>query len=220
MGLIFHTDEQGTDAWRDSRRGVITGSMFKVARDKTAKGLPSAKALTYAMDTARERCGGKAQDVYVNAAMRFGTEQEPLARAAYIAATGLQAEQVGFITTDDGKFGLSPDSLVGPNGGLEIKTIVSSNTLFTAVVDGDVSEYIDQVNGYMWLLGLDWVDLVLWVPDLADAGMALNIRRVHRDEDAIEKLEADLIAFEKLVSDYEAKLRRLGVANEPELLAA
>lgn len=64
------------------------------------------------MDTARERCGGKAADVYVNSAMRFGTEQEPLARVAYEDATGLLVEEVGFAFTTDGKFGVSVDGLV------------------------------------------------------------------------------------------------------------
>lgn len=217
MGLIFHTDEQGTEGWLQARKGVITGSRFRDARDRLKSGELSAKAKLYAQDVARERLGGKAADVYVNAAMRFGTEQEPLARAAYMAATGLVAEEVGFISTDDYKFGVSPDSLVGDDGVLEIKTIVSSDTLFTAVVERDISQYIDQCTGYLWLLGRKWVDLVLWCPDLADAGGALSVCRIYRDEDAIEKLEADLLAFERQVSKNFAALKAVIC---PEALAA
>ena len=36
----------------------------------------------------------------------------------------------------------------------------------------------------------------------------LVIHRIHRDEDAIEALESDLIAFRALVIEQEAKLRK------------
>lgn len=251
---MLHLDfEQGSPEWLEARRGVITGSRFRDARDRsdglteqqrayvaairrgcaeaealaiagykkspTAEGVQQAlagrlemqwgaKALGYAMDLARERCGGKAPDVYQNAAMRAGTEQEPIARAAYERRTGALVEPVGFFKTDDGLFGLSPDGLIDDDGVLEIKTMVSSDTFFTAVVNKDLSEYVDQCNGYLWLLGRQWVDLVLWAPDMAELGMALTIHRIARDEAAIEKLEADLMAFAKTVTDFETKLRK------------
>jgi exodeoxyribonuclease (lambda-induced) len=110
--MIYHQHEQGSDEWLEARRGVITASRAKDARDRDSKGKPSAKMLGYAMDLARERCGGKAAPVYQNAAMRTGQEQEPLARLAYEARTGNLVDEVGFITTDDNKFGVSVDGMV------------------------------------------------------------------------------------------------------------
>ncbi|KXJ63096.1 exonuclease [Achromobacter xylosoxidans] len=208
MGLIIHTAPQGSQEWLDARRGVITGSRFKDCRDKLKGGAPSKKCLSYAMDVARERVGGRTPDVFANAAMRTGTEQEPFARAAYEAKTGNFVEEAGFITTDDGLFGVSVDGLVDDDGIIEIKTMVSSDTLFTAVVDGDISAYTDQCNGAMWLLGRKWVDLVLWAPDLDPIGRQLTIIRIERDDDAIEELEDELMAFERLVSKYEHLLRK------------
>lgn len=208
MGLIIHTAPQGSQEWLDARRGVITGSRFKDCRDKLKGGAPSKKCLSYAMDVARERVGGRTPDVFANAAMRTGTEQEPFARAAYEAMTGNFVEEAGFITTDDGLFGVSVDGLVDDDGVIEIKTMVSSDTLFTAVVDGDISAYIDQCNGAMWLLGRKWVDLILWAPDLEPIGRQLTTIRIERDDDAIEELEDDLMEFERLVSKYEHLLRK------------
>jgi hypothetical protein len=162
---------------------------------------------------ARERCGGKAGNVFVNAAMKFGTEQEPLARVAYEALTGNLVEEVGFITSDCGLYGLSPDGLIGDDGVLEIKTMVSSDTLFTAVADGDISAYLDQCNGYLWMLGRQWVDLVLWAPDLEPLGLQMTIRRITRDEEVIQALEDDLLAFAAMVRTSEAKLRRMASTN-------
>lgn len=198
---------QGSDEWLAVRRGRITGSQFKVTRDRLKNGEYTSKAKLYAMDTARERCGGKAADVYVNSAMRFGTAQEPLARVAYEDATGHLVEEVGFAYTEDGKFGVSVDGLVNSDGIVEIKTMVSSDTLFTAVVEGNHSEYIDQINGAMWLLGRKWCDLILWAPDLP--AQQLSVVRIERDEAAIEALVDDLLKFDRLVCEYESRLRAL-----------
>lgn len=203
---------QGTDEWLAARRGRITGSQFKVTRDRLKNGDYSKAAKLYAMDTARERIGGRAADVYVNAAMRFGTEQEPLARVAYEDATGNLVEEVGFAFTTDGKFGVSVDGLVNHDGMVEIKTMVSSETLFKAVVEGDHSEYIDQINGAMWLLGRKWCDLILWAPDLPESKM--TVVRIRRDDDAIDALVSDLVKFDRLVMEYEARLRKtIGTAS-------
>lgn len=202
--MIVYTDPQGSEEWLESRRGVITGSRFKDCRDKTAKGEPTAKARLYAMDVARERAGGRAGDTFQNAAMRFGTEQEPYARSAYEARTGNLVDEAGFITTDDRKFGVSVDGLVDEDGIVEIKTMVSSDTLFSAVVERDLSAYIDQINGGLWLLGRKWCDLVLWAPDLPTR--RLTVIRINRDDEEIQKLEDDLLTFERRVCEYESKL--------------
>jgi len=200
--------EQGSEEWLAARRGVVTGSRFKDCRDKLKNGNPSKACLDYARDVARERCGGTAPSKFQNAAMRTGVEQEPVARAMYEARTGYMVDEASFFVTDDHLFGLSPDGLIDEDGVLEIKTMVSSETLFTAVVDGDISAYRDQCLGYLWLLGRQWVDLVLWAPDLEAAGRkGLHIIRIVRQDDEIEKLEADLMAFAVLVQDNEEKLR-------------
>jgi exodeoxyribonuclease (lambda-induced) len=210
--------EQGSPEWFAMRKGRITGSRFKDARDRTAKGLPSAKCKLYALDVARERCGGKAGDKFQTSAMRFGSEQEPLARTAYEKATGNVVFEVGFITDDTGFFGLSPDGTVDDDGVVEIKTMVSSDTLFTAMVEGDISAYLDQCMGYLWMLNRKWVDLVLWAPDLADMGLGMKIIRIERDEAAIEALESDLLAFMAVVRESESKLRKAAIAANAELI--
>lgn len=213
--MIYHDHPQGSDAWLDARRGVITASRFKDCRGKLRNGEPDKACTVYAMDTARERVGGKAPGAFVNAAMRFGTDQEPLARMAYEAATRNMVDEVGFYTTDDRLFGVSVDGLIGGDGILEVKTMVSSDTLFTAL-GGDISAYLDQINGALWLLGRKWVDLVLWAPDLDCIGRHLTIRRIVRDDNVIQELEDDLMRFAKMVDTYEALLRTVkGPAGSP-----
>lgn len=205
--LIWHSAPQGTPQWLEARRGVITASRFKDARDKLKNGNPGSRQTGYAFDLARERVGGKPPEVFQNAAMRFGSEQEPLARMEYEARTGQLVMEAGFAVTEDGAFGVSVDGLIGSDGIWECKTMVSSDTLFTAVVEGDVSAYRDQCLGAMWLTGRKWVDLVLWAPDLAAIGRDMTVIRIERNESEIEALEADLLAFWRRVQALELKLR-------------
>lgn len=205
--LIEYTDPQGSEAWLASRRGVITGSRFALARERLKTGKPSAAATRYAMDTARERCGGLILPTSQTLAMRIGSEQEDAARDAYEVETGLMVTECGFFCTEDHQFGVSPDGLVGDDGLIEVKTMVSSETLFRCVVDGISADYIDQINGELWLLNRQWCDLVLWAPDLASIGRALTVRRITRSEDAIDELVRDLVAFSRIVNDYTAALR-------------
>lgn len=138
--------------------------------------------------------------------MREGQEQEPHARAAYDVETGNIVQEVGAIVTDDDLFLYSPDGLIGSDGLLEIKTLLSPETILRVIGDGDLSDYIDQCLGGLWLTGRQWIDLVLWAPALENIGRGLTIHRITRDENAIEALEADLMAFAAMVQTNEKKL--------------
>lgn len=246
--MPFLNDAQGSEAWLAARRGVVTGSRFAEARDRSSgltaqqakyvtvmretgdaaeamkqagyKKAPTsesvayavqngiqmqwnAPAIAYAQDLAREIMGGTVPPIFQNAAMKTGTEQEPFARAAYEGKTGIMVEEVGLFVTDDGRFGCSADGLCGDDGVLEVKTMVGTETLFKAVAYGDISAYRDQCLAYLWLLGRKWVDLVLWMPDLNE----MVIRRIERDDDEIQALEDDLMAFLALVDEKVVKLQ-------------
>jgi exodeoxyribonuclease (lambda-induced) len=205
--LIWSTAHQGSEEWLEVRKGRITASRFKDAREKLKNGEPSGKAKLYAFDVARQRVGGTVAEVYQNAAMRFGQEQEPLARMEYEARTGQLVMEAGFAHTPDGAFGVSVDGLIGTDGLWECKTMVSSDTLFTAVVDGDISAYRDQCVGALWLTGRKWCDLTLWAPDLAGIGRDMTVIRIERDEAEIERLADDLTAFWRRVQELELRLR-------------
>lgn len=49
-GLTHHTDPQGSDAWLQARRGLITGSRFKDARDRKRDGSLSHSRRTAGLD--------------------------------------------------------------------------------------------------------------------------------------------------------------------------
>lgn len=203
--MIHHKHEQGSPEWLEARRGVITGSRFKDARSKLKNGRPSAESEAYCMDVAREIVGGIAPSKFQSRAMSEGREQEAKARSVYEIRTGNLVQEVGFFTDENGFYGVSPDGLIDDDGVLEIKTMVSSQTLFKALAAGDISDYIDQCFGYLWLLDRKWVDLALWVPDLD----VLHVQRISREdhEAQIAELEADLLDFRQRVLERVEQLR-------------
>lgn len=220
--MKYITAPQGSDEWLQARVGKITASRYKDARDRLkpakgeARGKPSAKCIGYAAQVAVERIAGRPIDkVFQNWQMREGQEQEPHARNAYDVETGNVVQEIGSIVTDDDLFLYSPDGLIGDDGLLEIKTLLSGDVILRVIGDGDLSEYMDQCMGGLWITGRKWIDLVLWAPALDPIGRALTIHRIERDEDAIEALEADLIEFAGMVQKAERKLREpVVIGNE------
>lgn len=206
--------EQGTPEWHSARVGVITASRFKDACDRLKPkkgeqvGAPSAKCIAYAAEVAVERVSGQpAGDTFTTWQMRRGTELEPRARLAYELASGNVAEESGVALTDDGLFGYSTDGFIGAHGCMEIKCPASPEKLVGMWRDRDLSEYMHQIQGGLWLTGRRWCDFVMYAPQLAPVGKDLFVLRVERDEAFIEQLEADLMAFAAMVADNERVLR-------------
>ena len=196
--------EQGSPEWKKARAGKVTASRAKDARDKLKSGAASGKQIAYACQVALERLSGQPADAtFENWQMREGHVQEPIARAAYERRTGNLVDEVGAFATDDDLFLYSPDGLIDDDGLLEVKSLFSPERIMTIVGNGDTSDFEDQCMFGLWLTGRQWIDLVVWVPSLNH----MVIKRITRDEDAIEALEADLMAFARLVTQYETTLR-------------
>lgn len=208
--IVYSSLLQGSDEWKTRRAGRITASRCKDARDVLKSGNPSQKQMAYACQVAVERIAGRPIDQpFESWQMKEGTLQEPFARMAYEERTGYLVEEVGAYATDDDAFLYSPDGAIDDDGLLEIKTIISAERIIAVVANADYSDFMDQCLFGLWLTARAWIDLAVWAPALEPIGAALTIHRIHRDEAAIEALEADLMAFRGLVSGYESKLRKL-----------
>lgn len=210
--MILHTAPQGSPEWHQARAGCITGSMFATAREKLKggpnKGDYTTAAKDYAFRLAIERISGQPLDEgFETWAMKRGHELEPAARAEHEVAIGVLVQPVGFVTTDDGKFGASADGFIGTDGGAEYKCLVSPERLRSVILTGDLSEFTDQMQGGMWIARRKWWDFGLYCPALAPIGRQFTHYRMMRDDNYIDALELDLIAFERLVSENEAALR-------------
>ena len=74
---------------------------------------------------------------------------------------------------------------------------------------------MDQCLGYLLFLDRQWVDLILWTPDLEEKGLGLVVHRITRADNTkeIAALKADLDAFALVVREYESQLRSKASAN-------
>lgn len=210
--------EQGSEDWLRARLGVCTASRFTDARAKLTKaskngnaGDPAGDAIKYAWMLAVETIAGEPLDeTFTTYAMRRGRDLEPQARSVYEKRTGAWVDEVSLVLTDDSRFGYSADGFVGDDGLVEIKCPMAADKLGAVWSNPETAhlEYIDQINGGLWITGRKWCDLVVYCPWLAPVGKDLFVRRIFRNDDAIEALESDLMGFLKLVDANLAILRR------------
>jgi hypothetical protein len=223
--MILIQCAQGSEEWHNARAGVITASMFKVARERlksgTNKGDFTQAAKKYAFKLAIERISGKPLDEgFETWQMKRGHELEPMARARHEEEAGVIVETAGFVKTDDSCFGASADGLIARDGGSEYKCLVSPDTLMPVLLEDSIAEYIDQIQGCMWITGRKWWHFGLYCPALEPANLDLYWKHVVRDDGYIEAMEIDLIAFRAQVLEYESTLRRKGFAANTLLKAA
>lgn len=164
-------------------------------------------AQDYAFRLACERISGKPLDEgFTTWAMRRGSELEPEARLDHESRIGTLIQHAGFVRTTDRRFGASADGLIGDDGGSEYKCLIDPARMRRIIVTGDISEFMDQVQGGMWLTGRSWWHFVLYCPALKPAGKEMLIFKVERDDDYIAELEADLLAFDQLVEQNVAAI--------------
>ncbi|WP_395055229.1 lambda exonuclease family protein [Polaromonas sp.] len=224
--MKFVEVSQGTAEWLALRAGVCTASCFSDAVAVLSKksgdklpGDPSAASDRYASDLAIERISGKPYGEPVKAwVLARGHELEPFARQGWEMATSLVALEAGIVLTDDGGFGYSTDGMVNPytvngvltgcEGLIEIKCPIDTQKILAIRETGDLSEYMHQMQGGMWITGAKWCDFIMYVPDLEPVGNELYIKRVERDEELIETTAAGLLKFNQRVEVFKDLLSK------------
>lgn len=185
---IFQDIQQGTDEWLRARIGVPTASEFGCLLAKGKDGGESKTRKSYLYRLASEIITGEPIETFKGPAMERGNRMEDEARNFYAFAYGAEPEQVGFIR--NGQKGCSPDSLIGANGMLEIKTQRGDLLLQTLEADKFPSEHVPQCQGALWVAEREWIDICVYWP-----GMETLVKRAYRDEPYIKRLEAAVQAF-------------------------
>jgi len=197
--------EQRTDEWFAARLGKVTASRVADVIATTKTGYSASRA-NYMAQLVVERMTGKQTESYTNAAMEWGTNTEPLARAAYEAEKGLLVDETGLVDHPSiSMSGASPDGLVGDDGLIEIKcpnTATHIENLLSKSVD---KKYITQMQWQMACTGRKWCDFVSFDPRMGE-GLQMVVIRVDRDEDYIQMLETEI---KKFLGEVESKIKQL-----------
>ena len=197
--------DQGTDAWLAARAGIPTASEFSTVLAKGKDGGASVTRRKYLYKLAGERLTGDPAENYSNQYMDRGHVLEPQAREDYAFINDVEPEIIGFVTTDDGGAGCSPDSFIGAAGALEIKT-GAPHILLDHMFKGEFpTEHKAQCQGVLWVAEREWIDLLIYWPK-----MKPFIVRAARDEAYIRDLASAVAKFNEEIVDVVDRYRRLG----------
>lgn len=203
---------QGSPEWRALRCGALTGSRAADMMARLKNGEPAAPRTTYLHELVCERLTGEPMEVYLTAAMRWGTEHEDEARRTYAFMKERTIEPLGFVWHERiPMFGSSPDGLVttedGEVGLVEIKCPTTKSHVAALRGMGIEAGYIMQMQANMACTGLSWCEFVSFDPRLP-VELQLFTYRVPRDQEVIDAIESEAEAFLDELGEAVAELRR------------
>lgn len=200
--------EQRTDDWFAVRLGKVTASRVADLMAKTKTGYAASRE-NYMAQLVLERITGAKAESFSSAAMQWGTDQEPFARAAYEAARDVMVEEQGFAPHPTIEMaGASPDGLVGDDGLVEIKCPNTATMIETLLTEKVPSKYIAQMQFQMACTGRKWCDYVVFDPRMPPKAQ-LFIKRVDRDDKFIAEMEAEIVKFLAEVQSQVEKLNQI-----------
>jgi len=199
----YHNIEQGTPEWFELRKGKLTAS------NATAIGANGAGLITYCKEIVLELIGVE-KEHYTNSDIERGNELESIARSSYEFQTGYEVEQVGFITNDLYKnAGMSPDGLIGLDGGCEIKA--RNDIKHFSLILGETKEIpVNQIQMSLLISERKWWDFISFNPNFRNP---LFIKRIYPDLKYFEKLKSGIIKgnelIEQMLNTYNKKANEL-----------
>lgn len=209
--------EQGSPEWHAVRIGKVTASRVADVVAKTKTGWGASRA-NYAGELIAERLTGETAPSFTNAAMQWGTDQEPNARIAYEFYRDINVAQIGFVDhLTIAMTGASPDGLVGGDGLIEIKCPNTATHIETLISQKVPAKYVTQMQWQMACTGRQWCDFVSYDPRMPEA-MRFFVHRVERDEALIKELETEVSIFLSEISQKVGEL--VALYGEQERAAA
>lgn len=202
--------EQGSAEWLQARCGKITASRFADVLSFLKNGKPSEAHQKYKRELVFEILSGVPKQSTQARALEWGSEIEQFAREAYEIETGNIVKPAEFTLHPILPYvGSSPDGLVEPNGGIEIKCPYDEAKHVQALLEGMPAEHMAQVQGNMFVTGREWWSFVSFDPRQSEP-YRLYIQQVQRDEEYIEKLQNSLKLFWDECCEMVELLKRRG----------
>lgn len=186
--MKLHRIEQNSVDWQILRSGKITASELDSIISPLGKVRDSDGVNTY---VAQKLCeiwtGGPLLSLQGIFDADQGKFLEERAKPAFTVHTGFEIENVGFIESDDGRSGCSPDGCIMAagevKGGVEIKCPRMDTHLKYLLAGKVPKEYVAQVQGSMFVTGCDYWHFFSYCRNLPPLHLV-----VHRDEEFQEAL--------------------------------
>jgi hypothetical protein len=213
FGLAIRGHQQLSEAWFHTKLGVVSSSSFSDAVAK--KG--TATRDTYMCKLISEVCTGVIEEINTKH-MDWGTQHEIAARSAYEFAADTKLIPLTFVFKDNTfRVGCSPDGIVSPTKGAEIKCPWNSTNYIKFLVgDAIKGEWTKQVQGAMWVMESDEWDVTMYDPRMKTK--PLHTVTLHRDVEMHKQFDDLIPAF---IEDMDKLLTQIGVkfGSQWEMLA-
>jgi hypothetical protein len=199
--------EQYSDAWYKARMGIPTASQFHNIITPLGAPTRSDRRRKYMYRLIAERLLQQSMDDrFQNYWTKRGhdLEDEAAAKFAFHVKRRGTWDRIGFITTDDGKIGASPERLSSDRKhGVEIKC-PSPWVQVEYLLEGVEENYKPQVQGHMLVCELQRMHLWCWHPQMPPVHIPTD-----RDDSYIEKLARELWHFcNELDAETDRALRK------------
>jgi hypothetical protein len=194
-------------AWLASRCGKGTGSNMEKMMSFLKNGKEGADRLAYKIEILAERFTGDTVPHYVNAAMQWGLDQEPHAKAAYELASGNMLRPCGFIdhpTIEN--FGATPDSLLDLDGVAEFKCPTTTTHITWLLAGGVPEQHRPQILAQLACTGRTRAVFVSFDPRIRDERKRLFIAEWVPERSEIEAVEE---AARKFLEEVEQMFQQL-----------
>ena len=207
MTITYHPEvEQGSDAWSELRRGILTASEMRlIITPAKLQYASNDKERGHLYELAAQRITGYVEPAYISDNMLRGMGDEIHAKAAYTKKYA-SVDNCGFITNDRWGYtlGYSPDGLCGDNGLIECKSRKQKIQMETILTDTIPTENIIQLQTELLVSEREWVDYVSYC-----GGMHLYVKRVFPDA-VIQKAIVDAAntfheKLERILKEYPVK---------------
>lgn len=201
--------DQGSVEWLQARLGIPTAS--EIHKIITSTGMPSKQSKAYAYRLVAERLLGRTlvNLSYIDA-IASGKQLEPEAISLYEFDRGVDTIKAGFVTTDDGQVGCSPDRLVGQRGLLECKSPLPQ-THISYLLDGFGGAYHCQRQCQLFVTEREYLDMMSYCRELPPV-----IVRYRRDEVFIAMLSLALEKFCSMLHEMTFRAVALGAVVKPK----
>ena len=215
---IYRDLEQGTPEWHRVKAGVISGSRVKGLFTEAGKPRTGQTPWTLYRDLVAETLIGGPVDELSGGWIDRGKELEAEARAWLSMHLEADIEEVGFIASDDGSCGISPDGIIAEAVGVELKC----PALKTHIGYLLEPEQLDAQYGLQCQLGLYVTGWPLWYLALYCPGQMGLVREIRPDAELHERFAKVIPPFAKRVREAAERLRveQFGDMDDPNARAA
>lgn len=202
--MKIHNCAQGELEWTRLRLGRPTASEFDALLTPFFAPRTGEGVFTYLCKKLVEKWQGHALPGFSSYATEQGSILEEEALPWYAFEYGCEPSRPGFIESEDGRCGCSPDGLVGEEYGIEIKCPLAETHTGYLLGQTLPKAYAAQVYGSLFVTGLPEWRFISY-----RRGFKKLVVIVKRDEEIMERIGEALASFYKRFDDAMQQMKEL-----------